>query len=300
MGSGLSTTATTTSVRSSPFTNSARSGCWRSCRFATPLARWFHDGVANAVAETIIREEISEEAALNTPYSTRHAAQFSPKRASANLPAWARKDIQDYMPLAEETACYYFATEEIRGLEARHGKGSLRQLLTRLREFKPVTSEVIWVTVKDLWEEDLQARLSAYSPQLPFGVAMKRVAAVNQERWPDAVSLLRQSVESEPRDLQLRYMLVGSLLSLDPEKNLSDVLFHGRAYWGLAQAMGKEPEMFWAAKHDAKTYWALGKFGLALGSPVTAKEYFRLALKENPNHAASLEALRDLEKAGSK
>ena len=274
-----------------------------SLRIRDPLARWFHDGMANYLAEEAIREVLGQEIYDRCSYAPNKRDRFAAAKEQVNLLAWPRGDLEKQgRPTPESPAHYFFATEEIRGLAGRHGKDFIERLLLELRDQKSVDTERICRVVKKMTGDNLMRRLEAYvpAPSGPIGDLEEAAdTALEKERFEEALPILEEIVAQYPRDAGRRYSLAMAYLNTDPAHHLSDFLFHCLIYEALTRSRGvapKDPYLI-ESRVTAPAMYAVGRFCEEAGYPQNAREYYAKALELDAGHASSQDRLRALDSA---
>jgi tetratricopeptide (TPR) repeat protein len=281
-----------------PLHETAEVGLVTTFQIREPLARWFHDGMANYLAHEAIREVLGENAYAKLPYSPGDGNKYADARADVNLLAWPRADFDKYRSTSSSDAHYYFATEEIRGLAERHGKDFIKKLLAALKDQRPVDTEKICAAVKSLTGENFLARLESYLPATSENVTdvESRVEEWEAREPAKAIPLLESLVERFPRDVEYRCRLAMALLNDDGEKHLSEFLFHYLLYASLASSRGfgvREPDVA-QDRRTASTYYAMARLCETQDDVKNAEECYARVLELDPKHAASRERLQAL------
>jgi hypothetical protein len=181
-----------------------------------PLARWFHDGLATALAHEAIRRAYGRTDRDLYYGPENFETEFKEQRAGVNLLAWPREDVRTMWLSAEEEkgddAYYAWSAHELRGLAERHGWGKVTRLLEVLRAEQNVTTDTICAKIKEITGEDFMVRLQAFCPkdalsldELKAGV--RKAAAENKAE--EALALAERLAASYPRD-PLGHLMIGA------------------------------------------------------------------------------------------
>ncbi|MBI4603132.1 MAG: tetratricopeptide repeat protein [Planctomycetes bacterium] len=287
-----------------PLHEVAEVGLLLTLKIRDPLARWFHDGMANYLSHEVIRSVLSEEDYLTAPYSPRELGVYAADRDRVNLLAWPRAEIEKHKATEASLAHYYFSTAEIRGLAERHGRDLIPRLLSGLRECKPVTTEKILGAIEELTGEDFLLRLRAYRP-VPTSsdpeLESQATAYFQAGDFEAALPPLTALLSRDPRNVARRYDLAVSLLNVDAQKYREDHIFNYRIYFELDRAAGNEPAAPFLVRESVFNAPACHTMGTAfeeLGLSESAQECYRKALELDPNHMPSQERCRALEMGG--
>jgi tetratricopeptide (TPR) repeat protein len=265
-----------------------------------PLARWFHDGMANYLALEAIRNVLGQDAYDHAPYSPGKIGQFEDKKAAVNLLAWPRADIENYKRNPISEAHYFYATQEIADLARQHGRLFINQLLSVLKSQRPVDTDKICAVVKQMTGEDLLSRLqSAYASQSDRsidGVELEAEDRWEQQDYEGVIPRLESLVRQLPREADFHYRLSVAYLNIDADKNREAFLYHYLIYAGLQRSRGfpvQEPELL-ASKVSAPAFYALGQLCEAQDYVEGAKDLYQKAIELNPQHEPSLNRLTAL------
>lgn len=296
-------------------------------RVADPLARWFHDGMANYLAHEAIHQVFSEQDYLEALYGPQMEKQYEAEKKQVNLLAWPRADLEGkFLELgptqthdfyeAASAAHYFYATKEIRGLAERHGKDFIPKLFTKLSEKIPINTEKICEAILELTGEDFLLQLKTYCPSLSdignHAASLNGLLdAIEQGNTRDEseiekeiIRVLHGAVAAEPRNYQYRRGLFLSLLKSPIEANRQESLFHLAVFIELTMKEGdRQLELnFPAFKQTAVGFHTFGTFfektSYISESKLQAKEFYQKALELDPNYTPSKERLETLERGG--
>lgn len=296
-------------------------------RVTDPLARWFHDGMANYLAHEAIRQVFSEQDYLEALYGPQMEKQYEADKKQVNLLAWPRADLEEkflelgptqthHFQEAASAAHYFYATKEIRDLAEKQGKDFVPKLFAKLSEKIPINTEKICESILELTGEDFLPRLKSFCPSLSdIG---KHAASLNglldaieqgdirdePEIEKEIIRILHGAVAAEPRNHQYRRGLFLSLLKSPIEANQLESLFHLAVFIELTKKDGdRRLELkFPTFPQTAAGFHTFGTFlektSYISESKLQAKEFYQRALELDPNYTPSKERLEALEQEG--
>jgi hypothetical protein len=252
-------------------------------------ARWFTDGVADAVALRVLRELGADDTA-DGYWALRYDERFDKWRDRANLEYWPRAEVEVRTPFkAEESlwgARYGFAAYEMKRLLDEHGKTVLAPVIDRLEEKEPVSKADI---------------IKAINRETGVGMG-KRLASYNAHETEAKAIDAYQGQYLEAANASDREQAISALIRLYeirmPELTVSATLsFRRRIAKGLLQAGHAEAArrvmtqlIPFPEKESAKQRLRVGviMFAVMNDRPELAYDTARDYLKHNPEGAAGL------------
>lgn len=133
-----------------------------------PLCRWFHDGVAEAVAYEVLKQHQGYNAA-QAYLKLRDPNHYEVPKEQVNLRYWPSADhtLLDrytYLELLNDQslARYYYATEEVRRLIERHDLSILAKIIDAFSQRESRGANDLFIVIQELTGEDLAQRFLRY------------------------------------------------------------------------------------------------------------------------------------------
>lgn len=267
-----------------------------------PLARWFNEGVSGYITQQMIAKYAPKLSGIgNALFSV--SVKSRELRDKVNLPAWPQsayvnKDPEAFDP-ALETAQTQFAIEAITNLLAKAGSQTLPKIMNTVNYSGNPNTDTICAAIQKSTSIDFKPTLMSYVPrESRDGIASseapklitKATELLNQKKWKESATALRQVLAMTPDDANVRLNLAWIEREFDQRKDSELQVFL------TAGLLKQQKYSFSMYATSVEGNYVMGRLAIMMGNLEFAKQRIQTVLDYKPDHADALRAMEEIKK----